>query len=442
LLYRAFSLASNCRALAGVQIRKTWFFWCAPVTSTSGNRMSNDGVWTYTYDDAGNTIKKSKGASLETWEYSFDHRMRMTVAEKRATDGGSLQARVEYAYDPFGNRAWRKEFNGSLTLISNERFGYDGWNPSRGEAVGSENFDAVFDLDGADAKVLRRSYGDGVDDVMASMGGGIMGMSTWYRKDLLGSVRNTSNSMGSPQTTITYDAFGKVLSNSSPSNADRYLFTGREWDDALEMQYTRARMYDPATGRFYSADPLGLEAGDNNLFRYVGNMPTSEKDPSGQLVLVREEWAAQDLQRWFAGDDGTASEIYLGMKNPSPLTVTSSKMRDNLYLLDVNRASDRERDALAATWVAASKERRKQDVLSLTANAVRLLDAMLKGPDPGSQGHSLIEWLPREFGHYKRDGKSLIMNISNIDWTYINNCTFQHFLTLPASQVDLEKYRA
>jgi len=111
------------------------------------------------------------------------------------------------------------------------------------------------------------------------------------------------------------------------------------------------------------------------------------------------------------------------MKNPSPLTVTSSKMRDNLYLLDVNRASDRERDALAATWVAASKERRKQDVLSLTANAVRLLDAMLKGPDPGSQGHSLIEWLPREFGHYKRDGKSLIMNISNIDWTYINKKT-------------------
>lgn len=30
-------------------------------------------------------------------------------------------------------------------------------------------------------------------------------------------------------------------------------------------------MYDPSTARFISEDPLGFDAGDDNLYRYVGN---------------------------------------------------------------------------------------------------------------------------------------------------------------------------
>ena len=32
-------------------------------------------------------FKKSKGASLETWDYSYDHRNQLTRAQKRNTDG-------------------------------------------------------------------------------------------------------------------------------------------------------------------------------------------------------------------------------------------------------------------------------------------------------------------------------------------------------------------
>lgn len=32
----------------------------------AGNRMSNDGVWTYTYDAPGNLTKKSKGTTSDT----------------------------------------------------------------------------------------------------------------------------------------------------------------------------------------------------------------------------------------------------------------------------------------------------------------------------------------------------------------------------------------
>src|SRR5262249_46321335 len=43
----------------------------------------------------------------------------------------------------------------------------------------------------------------------------------------------------------------------------------------------RARYYDPTTQRWLSQDPLGFDAGDSNLYRYVNNAPTGATDPSG-----------------------------------------------------------------------------------------------------------------------------------------------------------------
>ncbi len=40
-------------------------------------------------------------------------------------------------------------------------------------------------------------------------------------------------------------------------------------------------MYDPGIGRWISEDPIGFKAGDSNLYRYVGNNPTNNTDPSG-----------------------------------------------------------------------------------------------------------------------------------------------------------------
>jgi uncharacterized protein RhaS with RHS repeats len=44
-------------------------------------------------------------------------------------------------------------------------------------------------------------------------------------------------------------------------------------------------MYDPTTGRWISVAPLGFEAEDANLYRYVGNNPTTATDPSGLLEV-------------------------------------------------------------------------------------------------------------------------------------------------------------
>lgn len=40
-------------------------------------------------------------------------------------------------------------------------------------------------------------------------------------------------------------------------------------------------MYDATIGRFFAADPIGLDGGDTNFYRYVQNNPTNAVDPAG-----------------------------------------------------------------------------------------------------------------------------------------------------------------
>jgi RHS repeat-associated protein len=80
---------------------------------------------------------------------------------------------------------------------------------------------------------------------------------------------------------LTWDAFGNLVSESNSPNGDRYGYTGRERDLETALQYNRARYYDPATGRWMTQDPLGFDAGDSNLYRYVSNAPNLFSDPAG-----------------------------------------------------------------------------------------------------------------------------------------------------------------
>ena len=109
------------------------------------------------------------------------------------------------------------------------------------------------------------------------------GTTIWYGDDVQGSVRLLWDRSGTIVGSRSFNGFGQILSESG-TKLDRYAYTGREWDAALGLQYTRARMYDPSTGRFLSEDPLGQYAGDVNVYRYVGNSPFAASDPSGQLA--------------------------------------------------------------------------------------------------------------------------------------------------------------
>ena len=63
------------------------------------------------------------------------------------------------------------------------------------------------------------------------------------------------------------------------------MFTGREYLTTLGIYDYRHRMYHPGLGRFLEADPKGLDAGDDNLYRYCNNDPLDKADPMACLLL-------------------------------------------------------------------------------------------------------------------------------------------------------------
>src|SRR5207245_1641438 len=125
----------------------------------------------------------------------------------------------------------------------------------------------------------RRLFGPEVDQIVARVTNG--GTVAWYLTDYEKSVTVLVDGSGTVQDRITYDGFGKIVTETNASFGDGYKYTGREWDASAQLQYNRARYYDPNLGKWISMDPMGFAAGDANLYRFVGNAGMNSVDPSG-----------------------------------------------------------------------------------------------------------------------------------------------------------------
>jgi RHS repeat-associated protein len=53
--------------------------------------------------------------------------------------------------------------------------------------------------------------------------------------------------------------------------------------------------FSPSLGRWLQQDPIGFDAGDSNLYRYVGNGPTDRNDPSGEFSVPPEPETGQTV---------------------------------------------------------------------------------------------------------------------------------------------------
>jgi RHS repeat-associated protein len=127
----------------------------------------------------------------------------------------------------------------------------------------------------------RYSHGEEIDQPLSMARGGA---SYFYGVDHLGSVRLVTDAAGAVANRYDYDAFGNWEDTSYETVANPFGFTARERDAESGLMFYRARYYDPKLGRFISQDPIGFEAGDLNIYRYVFNGPVLLTDPTGNFA--------------------------------------------------------------------------------------------------------------------------------------------------------------
>jgi RHS repeat-associated protein len=234
----------------------------------TNNRLQTDGTYNYLYDDEGNLTKRTTIATNETTEYTWDYRNRLTQVVIK-TSAGSITKQVNFTYDALNRRIVKAvDPDGSgPNPATIERFVYD-----------RDHIKLVFD--GSNTLVRRYLHGPMIDQVLADENV-VPKQAIWALSDHQGSVRDWVNNTGVLQNHIRYDSFGKIVSQTAPALNPRFTYTGREWDGEVGLYFYRARYYDPGVGRFVGEDPIGFEAQDFNLYRYVSNSPPHYTDPQG-----------------------------------------------------------------------------------------------------------------------------------------------------------------
>jgi len=249
---------------------------------------------TYTYDQVGNRIKSQDASGVTL--YGFDAADRM-LTRRTAT------LNTTYLYDPDGNQTLahiggqRSSFtwdfenrNRQVTLPTAElvTFSYDG-DLKRTGRIDSLGIGAQYLWDGenllneADELGHTRAASTFQPNTYGSLISAVRGGATQYfHFDALGSTDSLSDASQVVTDSYAYKGFGETAFGSG-TGENPYQFAGESGyylDPELSLHLVRAREYRASEGRFLSEDPLG-QASDTNPYRYVGNNPTNEVDPSG-----------------------------------------------------------------------------------------------------------------------------------------------------------------
>ncbi|MBK6432469.1 MAG: RHS repeat-associated core domain-containing protein [Anaerolineae bacterium] len=124
----------------------------------------------------------------------------------------------------------------------------------------------------------------------------VAGVLYWLLRDHLGSTTVTANGAnGVREAELWYKPWGETRGTPFGATPTKRRFTGQVLDEvAGGLYFYNARYYDPALGRFISADtivPNPQNPQNLNRYSYVGNQPTAYVDPTGHAHCVDTDCA-------------------------------------------------------------------------------------------------------------------------------------------------------
>jgi RHS repeat-associated protein len=178
-------------------------------------------------------------ASVGGTSFSHDARGNLTSYDlENHLTAVSGAAAMSLAYDPQGR------LSQTVANAVTTQFFYDG------DAL-------VAEYDAAGALLRRYVHGPGVDEPIVWYEGAGLGTRRWLHADHQGSIIATSDAAAAP-TTHAYSPYGEPADDNWTGS--RFRYTGQiALNDApgLRLYHYKARVYDPALGRFLQTDPVG-----------------------------------------------------------------------------------------------------------------------------------------------------------------------------------------
>lgn len=249
--------------------------------------VRRDGTLTehYAYDADGNrTTRQVEGTPTTTATYDANGLITgLGGTAYTAGQDGFVTAR--------GGNTFAYSARGEMTSATvggvTETFAYDGWGRLVARTVSGQTWRYLYGNLDQQLQVTAAVEPDGTLDVLDYTDSGYLfsilrGATRYYvSTDQVGSPRVVSNASGAAVKTVSYSAFGEVLSDSAPGFELPIGYAGGTSDPFANVVHMGVRAYDPASGRFMSRDPLGLAGGAVNLFSYAGGDPIQYSDPTG-----------------------------------------------------------------------------------------------------------------------------------------------------------------
>jgi RHS repeat-associated protein len=221
-----------------------------------------------------------------------------------------VDSRTSYAYKNFQWDGRQLSIYSAYCNSISFKYNDQGIRTRKAQGTCSGNVITNYTLDGDRVLVESRSNGItlyftyDIDGTLLSMN--YNGTEYFYITNLQGDIIELVDINGNSVVKYKYDAWGNIINQTGGSLADinPYRYRGYRFDVETGWYYLQSRYYDPAIGRFISADGLIGETGDlltHNMYAYCANNPVMYSDTSGKFPeWILDVFNISDVSsQWF-----------------------------------------------------------------------------------------------------------------------------------------------